>query len=189
MYRIGIDLGGTNTVAGLMDEQGRLLETRSVKTNLPTTLDTIVENIRILTQQILEANGLDRQQICSVGVGVPCTADPKAGWMLDADHLGFSGGPLTQRLEAVLGMPVAVGNDANCAALGEYKAGGYDCNSLILVTLGTGIGGGLIIDGKLVDGVNHAAGEVGHMMLYANGRPCTCGRKGCFEAHGSATAL
>lgn len=189
MYRIGIDLGGTNTVAGLVDSQGKLLDTRAVKTNLPTTLDKIVHNILVLTLQLLNANGLSRAQIASVGVGVPCTADPKSGWMEDADHLGFPGGPLVERLEATLQLPVCIGNDANCAAWGEYIAGGYGCGSLILVTLGTGIGGGIIVDGKLVDGVNHAAGEVGHMMLYADGRPCTCGRNGCFEAHGSATAL
>ena len=189
MYRIGIDLGGTNTVAGLVDSQGKLVDTCQVKTNLPTTIARIVENIRDLTQLLLQRNQIEASQVVSVGVGVPCTADPKTGWMLDADHLGFSAGALIAPLEAALQLPVAIGNDANCAAWGEYKAGGYACDSLILVTLGTGIGGGIIIGGQLVDGINHAAGEVGHMMLYADGNPCTCGRKGCFEAHGSATAL
>ncbi len=189
MYRIGIDLGGTNTVAGLVDENGKILDKKSVKTNLPTTLDRIVHNILVLTVQLLNANGISRTQVASVGVGVPCTANTETGWMEDADHLGFSGGPLVQRLEAALQLPVAMGNDADCAAWGEYKAGGYREESFLLVTLGTGIGGGIVVNGKLHRGINHAAGELGHMMLYADGEPCTCGRRGCFEAHGSATAL
>lgn len=189
MYRIGIDLGGTNTVAGLVDANGRIVGRKSVKTNLPTTLDRIVHNILMLTDELLHANAISRAQVESVGVGVPCTADESTGWMLDADHLGFPGGPIAERLEAELQLPVAIGNDANCAAWGEYKAGGYREDSFILVTLGTGIGGGIIVDGKLHCGMNHAAGELGHMMLYHNGEPCTCGRRGCFEAHGSATAL
>ena len=189
MYRIGIDLGGTNTVAGLVDSQGKLVDTCQVKTNLPTTIARIVENIRDLTQLLLQRNQIEASQVVSVGVGVPCTADPKTGWMLDADHLGFSAGALIEPLEAALQLPVAIGNDANCAAWGEYKAGGYEGDSFLLVTLGTGIGGGIIANGQLLEGVNFAAGELGHMMLYAGGEDCTCGRKGCFEAHGSATAL
>lgn len=189
MYRIGIDLGGTNTVAGLVDEKGQIIDRKSVKTNLPTALERIVESISVLTDGLLNANGISRAQVVSVGVGVPCTADEKTGWMLDADHLGFPGGPLQERLEAVLQLPVAIGNDANCAAWGEYKAGGYEEDSFILVTLGTGIGGGIIAGGKLWNGVNNAAGELGHMTIHMGGEPCCCGREGCFEAYGSALAL
>lgn len=189
MYRIGIDLGGTNTVAGLVDENGKIVDKMSVKTDLPTTLDRIVHNILVLTIKLLNANGISRAQVASVGVGVPCTANTENGWMEDADHLGFPGGPLVERLEKALQLPVRIGNDANCAAWGEYKAGGYGEDSFILVTLGTGIGGGIIVHGKLHEGANHAAGELGHMVLYAGGESCSCGRRGCFEAHGSATAL
>lgn len=189
MFRIGIDLGGTNTVAGLVDENGRIVDRQSVKTELPTTLDRIVRNILVLTIKLLNSNGISRAQVECVGVGVPCTADPKSGWMLDADHLGFPGGPLRDRLEATLQLPVTVGNDANCAVWGEYKAGGYDGESFMLVTLGTGIGGGIILGGKLVTGVNNAAGELGHMTIHMDGEPCGCGNSGCFEAYGSASAL
>ena len=189
MYRIGIDLGGTNTVAGLVDENGRIVDRQSVKTELPTTLDRIVRNILVLTIKLLNANGIPRAQVECVGVGVPCTADPKTGWMLDADHLGFPGGPLKERLEATLQLPVRIGNDANCAAWGEYKAGNYVEDSFILITLGTGIGGGIILKDRLWSGINYAAGELGHMVIRFGGKRCCCGRAGCFEAYGSATAL
>lgn len=189
MYRIGIDLGGTNTVAGLVGATGRILDRVEEKTNLPTDLSRIVETMTRLTQLLLQRNGLQKKQVVMVGVGVPCTANTATGCMEDADHLGFSGGPLVQQLEKALQLPVRMGNDANCAAWGEYIAGGYKGDSFLLVTLGTGIGGGIVTHGKLHEGVNYAAGELGHMLLYAGGEACTCGRKGCFEAHGSATAL
>ena len=189
MYRIGIDLGGTNTVAGLVDQNEKIIDRESVKTNLPTNLDRIVADMGKLCHILLHRNHLKKEDVVSVGVGVPCTADETSGWMLDADHLGFPGGPLVQRLQQALQMPVAIGNDANCAAWGEFKAYEHPGDSMILVTLGTGVGGGIIVHGKLHCGINHAAGELGHMMLYSNGAPCTCGRRGCFEAHGSATAL
>ena len=189
MYRIGIDLGGTNTAAGLVDENGRILDRANRKTCLPTTLEQIIANITALCAQLMEKNGLTKADILRVGVGVPCTANTQTGCMEDADHLGFPGGALVQPLQEALSLPVAMGNDANCAAWGEYKAGGYEGDSFLLVTLGTGIGGGIIANGQLLEGVNFAAGELGHMLLYAGGEDCTCGRKGCFEAHGSATAL
>lgn len=189
MYRIGIDLGGTNTAAGLVDEQGRILDRASVKTNLPTNLERIIRDIVHLTKTLMERNGLQKADIRSVGVGVPCTANIETGWMQDADHLGFPGGPLVEPLEQALGMGVAIGNDADAAALGEFRGGGYAGNSFVLVTLGTGIGGGIILGGKLYTSINNAAGELGHMTIRMDGEPCCCGRKGCFEAYGSATAL
>ena len=189
MYRIGIDLGGTNTVAGLIDENGKIIDIKSKKTNLPTTLDRIVHNILVLTIQLLNSNGISRAQVASIGVGVPCTANVQTGWMEDADHLGFPGGPLRQQLQVALQLPVAIGNDADCAAWGEYQAGAYDSDSFILVTLGTGVGGGIILGGRLITGVNNAAGEIGHMTIHMDGEPCGCGNNGCFEAYGSASAL
>lgn len=189
MYRIGIDLGGTNTVAGLVNENGQILDRESVKTKLPTDLDRIVTDITRLCHTLMIRNQLTRTDMISIGVGVPCTANKETGWMEDADHLGFSGGPLVERLKEQIQLPVYIENDANCAAWGEYKAGGYPEDSFILVTLGTGIGGGIILNGQLVTGVNNAAGEVGHMTICVDGESCCCGRKGCFEAYASATAL
>jgi glucokinase len=189
MYRIGIDLGGTNTAAGLVDEAGRILDRESVKTNLPTNIDRIIHSIANLCRTLMERNGLQKSDIHSVGVGVPCTANVKTGWMQDASHLGFPGGPLVQLLEDILGLPVAIGNDADAAALGEFVGGGYGGDSFVLVTLGTGIGGGIILNGRLYKSCNNAAGELGHMAIHMDGEPCGCGGKGCFEAYGSASAL
>ncbi|MBE6975086.1 MAG: ROK family protein [Ruminococcaceae bacterium] len=189
MYRIGIDLGGTNIAAGLVDENGAIVDRAAVKTNLPTDPDRIVRNMAHLTRTLMERNGLRNGQIHSVGVGVPCTADLQNGWMRDADHLGFSSAPLKAPLEKALGLPVRMANDADAAALGEFRGGGYEGTSFVLVTLGTGIGGGIILNGQLYTGINNAAGELGHMTIHMDGQPCGCGRKGCFEAYGSATAL
>ena len=189
MFRIGIDLGGTNTAAGLVDESGHILDRESVKTNLPTDLDRIVRDITGLCHALMARNGLSNANIQSVGVGVPCTADPESGWMQDADHLGFPGGPLVAPLEEAMGLPVHIGNDADAAALGEFRGGGYGGKSFVLVTLGTGIGGGIILGGQLYTSINNAAGELGHMTIRMDGEKCCCGRKGCFEAYGSASAL
>lgn len=189
MYRIGIDLGGTNTVAGLVDENGRIVDRESVKTNLPTDLGRIVRDIDFLCRTLMERHSLENDEICIVGVGVPCTANCQTGWMEDADHLGFSGGPLVEELEKALCLPVAIGNDADCAAWGEYQTGRYASDSFVMVTLGTGIGGGIILGGKLITGINNAAGEIGHMTIAMGGEPCGCGLSGCFESYGSASAL
>ena len=189
MYRIGIDLGGTNTAAGLVDAAGKIVDRASVKTNLPTNLQRIVKDMVYLTNLLMERNGLQKTDIAIVGVGVPCTANVRKGWMQDADHLGFSGGPLVEPLEAALGLPVAICNDADAAALGEYRGGGYEGDSFVLVTLGTGVGGGIILGGKLYQSRNNAAGELGHMAIDMDGENCVCGGKGCFEMYGSATAL
>ena len=189
MYRIGIDLGGTNTAAGLVDESGRIIDRESVKTNLPTDLDRIVRNITGLCRTLMTRNGLTEADIQSVGVGVPCTANKETGCMEDADNLGFSAGPLAEPLREALDLPVYIENDANAAAWGEYRAGHYDADSFLLVTLGTGVGGGIILGGKLITGVNNAAGELGHMTIHMDGEPCGCGQRGCFEAYGSASAL
>lgn len=189
MYRIGIDLGGTNTVAGLVDETGVMIDRESVKTNLPTDLARIVRDITYLCRTLMKRGGLENKDVTLVGVGVPCTANCQTGWMEDADHLGFSGGPLVEELEKALGLPAAIGNDADCAAWGEYRAGYYDSDSFLMVTLGTGVGGGIILGGKLITGVNNAAGELGHMTIAMDGEPCGCGHNGCFEAYASASAL
>ncbi len=189
MYRIGIDLGGTNTAAGLVDDAGRIIDRESVKTNLPTDIDRIVSAIVRLCQTLMERNRLQSGDIRSVGVGVPCTANVRTGWMQDADHLGFPAAPLVEPLENALGLPVAIGNDADAAALGEFRGGGYGGSSFVLVTLGTGIGGGIILNGKLLQSCNNAAGELGHMTIQMDGEKCCCGKKGCFEAYGSASAL
>lgn len=189
MYRIGIDLGGTNTAAGLVADGGRIIDRATVKTNLPTTIEKIVSNLLQLVDLLLARNRLTIGDITSMGIGVPCTADKESGCIKDADHLGFAQGQLVAPLKEALSIPIFIENDANAAALGEFEGGGYGGNAFVLVTLGTGIGGGIILDRRLVTGCNHTAGELGHMVIDLHGEPCGCGRRGCFEAYGSATAL
>lgn len=189
MYRIGIDLGGTNIVAGLVNDKLTIVDRTEVKTDTPRSARSIAADLSSMVKLLMDRNHLKREDIASVGVGVPCTANPETGWMEDADHLGFPEAPLVQMLSRQLGLPVRIGNDANVAAWGEYKTGGYQTDSFIMVTLGTGVGGGIILGGALWDGINHAAGEFGHMTISYNGEPCSCGKRGCFELYGSATAL
>lgn len=188
-YRIGIDLGGTNIVAGLVDLSRHLTDKLSMKTAAPRPVDSLVRDMADMVQTLMERRGLCRADILSVGVGVPGTANEETGCIEDADNLGLSNAPFLPVLADALDMPVRFANDANAAAWGEYVTGGYDGGSLIMVTLGTGIGGGMVLDGRLWSGANFAAGEFGHMVIRAGGEPCNCGQSGCFEAYGSATAL
>lgn len=189
MYRIGIDLGGTNIAAGLVDESLRIVDTSSVSTNVPRPVEAIVSDMVRLVHTLLERNGLNLQQVTSVGVGVPCTANPENGHMEDANNLGFEDTPFLSLLAERLPVPVYFDNDANVAAWGEYRSGGYPEDSFLMVTIGTGIGGGIILNGRLWPGINGAAAEFGHMTIDHDGIPCNCGRRGCFEAMASAPAL
>ena len=189
MYRIGIDLGGTNIVAGLVDENLKIVDKCSVKTNVPREIESIVGDMARMTALLMERNGLEKQAVASVGVGVPCTANPENGHMEDANNLGFVDTPFLTLLAEQLDFPVYFDNDANVAAWGEYLTGGYQDDSFIVVTIGTGIGGGMILGGRLWPGINGAAAEFGHMTIRYDGVPCNCGRKGCFEAMASANAL
>lgn len=189
MYRIGIDLGGTNIVAGLVNENSSIIDKCSVKTNAPRPIESLVEDMVALVRALLERNGLTVEELTSVGVGVPGTANQINGDIEDANNLGYEDVPFLTLLQAQLPVPAYFENDANVAALGECAAGGYDLSSFIMMTIGTGIGGGIILNGKLWAGINGAAAEFGHMTIRHDGVPCNCGRRGCFEAMASATAL
>lgn len=189
MYRIGIDLGGTNIAAGLVDEDLRIVDSCSVSTNVPRPVEAIVGDMARLAQILLERNGLKWQDAASVGVGVPCTANPENGHMEDANNLGFEDTPFLSLLAERLPVSVYFDNDANVAAWGEYRSGGYPEDSFLMVTIGTGIGGGIILNGRLWPGINGAAAEFGHMTIDHDGVRCNCGRRGCFEAMASAPAL
>ncbi len=189
MYRIGIDLGGTNIAAGLVGENREIVDLVSVKTNVPRPIESIIRDMAGLVDQLIRRNGLGKENIASVGVGVPCTANPENGHMEDANNLGLADTPFLGLLSVALGLPVYFDNDANVAAWGEYLAGDYREDSFIMVTIGTGIGGGIILNGRLWPGINGAAAEFGHMTLDMGGIACNCGRRGCFEAMASASAL
>ncbi len=190
MIDLGIDLGGTNIAAGLVDSSFRLMAKASVPTGLPKTPEEIGDAIRNLAAGLLEENGLDFSQVGSVGIGIPGTVNKAEGMVEYANNLEFNNVPFIKMINRRFPCPVFAENDAKAAAWGEYLAGaGKGCKSMVAVTLGTGVGGGIIFDGKLWDGCNGAAGELGHMVIEQGGRLCTCGRRGCLEAYASAAAL
>ena len=188
MYYIGIDLGGTNVAAGITDEKGVLLAQGSVP--CPRGDEAIADAIAEAARLVVGQAGAALSGVASMGLAVPGTFDPDAGMVFRAVNLGLENVPLGPMLRERLGIPVVLENDANAAALGEFVAGaGQGYRSLVAVTLGTGIGGGAVLEGKLYTGFNSAALEVGHTVIRRDGRQCNCGRKGCWETYASATGL
>ncbi len=188
MYSIGVDLGGTNIVAGVVDDNYRILSVAKCKTNSPRSAEEILEDIARLCRDAVKKAGLSLKQMEFVGIGSPGTCN--TGVVEYSNNLGFVNVPICQIMHEKLGLPVYIENDANAAALGEAKAGAAKgANSCVCITLGTGVGGGIIIDGKIYGGFNFSGAEVGHIVIEQNGEPCTCGRNGCWEAYASATAL
>ncbi|NLP48153.1 MAG: ROK family protein [Clostridiales bacterium] len=190
MYRVGVDLGGTNIAVGLVDKNYKIISRGKVKTNLPRPAEEIFKDISKAIDQALKKANIDISQVKSIGVGTPGSVNKENGNIEFANNLNFFNVPAKKMLEEIIKKPVYLDNDANCAALGEAFAGaGKGVKSLVAVTLGTGVGSGIIIDGKIVSGVNHAAGEMGHMVIVVDGEPCNCGRCGCWEKYSSASAL
>ena len=190
MYRVGIDLGGTNIAVGIVDDNNNIIARATEKTNAPRPCEEICESISIAVNNALKNANLTLDDVSSIGAGIPGTVNPETGVIGFSNNLGFSDVPLTEILEKKVGKKIFIDNDANAAALGEMIAGaGKDAKSFVAVTLGTGVGGGTIIDGKMLLGSNFAGGELGHTVIEVDGAECTCGRRGCFEAYSSATGL
>ncbi len=190
MYYLGVDLGGTNIACAVVTHEGEILGKSSIPTALPDTPESIVSRIAECCILAVEATGCQMSDIVSAGIGAPGIANSRSGMVEYSCNLGFQNTPLAQMVSRVLGKPVYLENDANAAALGEYAAGsGRGSHSLVAITLGTGVGGGVVWDGHLLTGFNYAGAELGHFVMIQDGEPCTCGRKGCFEAYCSATAL
>lgn len=190
MFNIGIDLGGTNIKVGVVNEKYEIVGKSSIKTNLPRPAEAIADSIAEAVELALENAGVTLADVNSVGIGTPGAANRNSGIVLYSNNLGFNNVNLGEMLKQRLDKDIYVENDANAAAYGEYLAGagkGYD--NVVVITLGTGVGGGIIIDGKIYTGFNFCGAEIGHTVIEYNGRPCSCGRKGCFEAYASATAL
>lgn len=190
MFTIGIDLGGTNIVAAVVDEKYNIIAKAKTPTAVPRSAELIFDDIAKVCKEAVEKAGLTMNDISSIGLGTPGTVNSD-GVIEFANNLNFDNVPAKDMIIERLGdKPVYVANDANCAALGEAYAGcGNGAKNFIAVTLGTGVGSGVIIDGKIVTGVNNAGGECGHMVIVVDGEACTCGRHGCWEAYASATAL
>lgn len=192
MYTIGIDLGGTNIAVGLCDKELKIVDKGSVPTLGTRPGEEIVADMAKLTEEIIKRNGLTVNDIDYVGIATPGTSNSKTGIVEYANNLPFKNFPIADLFKKHLPVNrVIIDNDANAAALGEALAGAAkSTKSSVMITLGTGVGGGVIIDGKIfAGGLNCSGAELGHTVIKAGGRQCSCGRRGCFEAYSSATAL
>lgn len=186
----GIDLGGTFVKCGIVDETGRILAKKSVPTGKERPYREIVRDMAEAVKELAEGLSLSLSDLRGAGVGSPGTVDSARGTIVYSNNIRWENVPLGPALSELLGMPVSVTNDANAAALGECFCGaGAGYRDVVLVTLGTGVGGGIVIGGKLYEGGRSAGTEIGHEVIRAGGERCTCGRRGCFEAYASATAL
>lgn len=190
MYYLGIDLGGTNIAAAVVNENYEILGKASLKTNCPRPASEIAEDMYKAGMMAIENSGLELKDIAEVGVGSPGSVDHNTGFICFANNLGFLNVPLGEMLEAKFGRRVFLENDANAAAYGELLAGaGRGSKQFVAITLGTGVGGGVIVNGNIISGMNYAGGELGHIVIVKDGEPCSCGRNGCWESYASATAL
>ena len=189
-YYVGIDLGGTNIVAGVVDEQYNILAKASTKTNCPRPDREIAKDMAKMAIQAVENAKLTMDQIEWVGIGTPGIANSRDGVIEYSNNLGFVNTPMVKYIQEDIDKPVFVENDANAAAYGEFVAGAAKgANNAVCIPLGTGVGGGIVIDGKIYAGSNFAGAEIGHTVISVDGPQCTCGRKGCFEVFSSATGL
>lgn len=190
MYHLGIDLGGTNIAVGVVDNNYNIIGRGKVKTNAPRPAEEICDDMYKAAKMAVQDAGLNFEDISTVGVGSPGSVNPKTGVIGTSNNLRFNNVPMGEMLKERFKCDVFMENDASAAAYGEFIAGaGVGTENFVAITLGTGVGSGIIIDGKLFAGHNFSGGELGHTVIVYNGLPCTCGRKGCWEAYASATGL
>ena len=189
-YAAGIDLGGTNIAVGIINEQFEIIGRSNRETALPRPANAILTDAADAVREAAANAGLSLTDLDWVGIGSPGIVNRETGRVDYSCNLDFYDEDLRETLSALLGRPIYMDNDANAAAYGEFVAGGAKgAKDAVIITLGTGIGGGIIIDGKIYSGFNFAGAEIGHTVIEKGGRPCTCGRNGCFEAYCSATGL
>ena len=189
-YYIGIDLGGTFIKGGIVDDEGNIITRDKVPTESEKGASGVVANIVKLSRMLLDKVNMTTDDVVGIGMGVPGMIDSENGLVVYSNNLAWEDFSISREVEASLGLPVKIANDANVAALGEARFGcGKDYKTSVMLTLGTGVGGGIVIDGKLYEGNRSAGAELGHAVIIAGGEQCTCGRRGCLEAYASATAL
>lgn len=185
MTRLGIDIGGTSVKFGIVDEQFHILEQTAIPTLADRPSKALIADIAAAAKPLI-----DTYKPETVGIGSPGSINPKEGIVLRAGNLPFRNVPLAKALEETLGLPTWLENDANCALIAEVSAGVCrGCRDALIITIGTGIGGSILIDGSIYHGHNFLAGELGHFVIQHGGRKCACGMNGCFEQYASATAL
>ncbi len=190
-YRVGVDLGGTNINAGVLNGDNEILSTYSIPTNAHRTWEEIASDIAQAVRCALEVAEISIDDCIGIGIGSPGTVNSKTGVVIYSNNFNnWNNIPLAETIENVLNKKVYLSNDANCAALGEFVAGAAkNYESTVLITLGTGVGTGFVFNGVLFEGGNVGGAEAGHIVIVENGEQCTCGRKGCFETYASATGL
>lgn len=189
-YYVGIDLGGTFIKGGIVDELGDIVYSDKVPTEADQGGDRVAMNIAMLTETLIKQMKISKKDVVGIGMGVPGMIDSKAGNVIFSGNLKWKDFPIAQKISALTGLNVKIANDANVAALGEAKFGAAKgSENMVMITLGTGVGGGIVAEGKLLEGNKSAGAEIGHSVIVKDGEQCSCGRKGCFEAYSSATAL
>lgn len=190
MCYIGVDLGGTNIAAGLVSENGEILYKKSIPTGKERENEYIIKDMALLCKDIIEKSEKNIKDIKSIGIGAPGQPDVSNGIILYSCNLGFRNVNIKKEMNKYIDLPIFIDNDANCAALGESVSGAAaKFSNSVTVTIGTGIGGGIIINNKIFGGTYFGGAEIGHMVIKTGGRKCQCGRSGCWETYSSATAL
>ncbi|MBQ7879356.1 MAG: ROK family protein [Clostridia bacterium] len=189
-YYVGIDLGGTFIKGGIVDGNGEILALDKTPTESEKGSEKVAENISTLALSLLEKAQIAKTDVVGLGMGVPGMIDSKNGVVTYSNNLNFKEFDIAGSVSKRTGLAVKIANDANVAALGEAKFGAAKgCQNMVMITLGTGVGGGVVAEGKMLEGNRSAGAELGHTVIVRGGEQCTCGRKGCFEAYSSATAL
>lgn len=189
-YSLGIDIGGTNIKAGVVDDNYNIIASSKVKTDSSLGSGEVLRKVIEAGKTAVNASEVPLAEIKWVGMGCPGTCNPETGLVEYSNNLKWENVPLQKTVSDAFNLPAYIENDANAAALGEYYAGAArDAKSAVVITLGTGLGAGIIINGRLFCGSNYAGAEIGHTVLNPFGDICSCGRRGCFETYCSATAL
>lgn len=190
MKYVGIDLGGTTIKAGVVDEEGNILLKEACPTGVERGHEAVIEDMAQLALRVIEKSGVPMEEIESVGIGIPGIYDAKRNIVPFCTNLYWHEVPLVQLMQKTIDKPIYVGNDASVAGLAETFAGVCKgCQDSVFITLGTGVGGGVVLGGRLFTGSNGVGTEIGHMIVEYDGEMCTCGNRGCWERYASATAI
>ena len=190
MYYVGIDVGGTSLKAGLVSEEGKIVCRADCPTRVQDGHEAVVSDMAHLALEVIEKHGVSLDDVKCVGIGLPGILDPRTGRVPFCTNLGWHDVPVIELMRKVIDKPIYVDNDATVATLAENVAGvSAGCKSSVFLTLGTGVGGGVVIDGRVYSGAHGVGSELGHMITVAGGEMCTCGNRGCWERYASATAL
>jgi glucokinase len=189
-YYIGIDIGGTNISTGVVDEEYNIVGRSRIKTGSVRPYSEVIKDITESVRLAAGNAGISMDDVKWIGAGCPGTCNGDTGVVEYANNLRWENAPLRDDIESAFGKKTYIDNDANAAAFGEYLAGAAKgAKNAVIITLGTGVGAGIILNGKIFSGTNFAGGEIGHTVIVLDGYQCTCGRKGCFETYASATGL